>query len=39
VSPFAPLSSTARSELAAEGEGLARFLEPAAAQFDLRFAV
>jgi hypothetical protein len=39
VSPFAPLSSATRAELAAEGEGLARFLEPTAAQFDLRFEV
>jgi Winged helix DNA-binding domain len=37
VSPFAPLSSAARSELAAEGETLTRFLAPDAAQFDLRF--
>jgi hypothetical protein len=37
VSPFTPLSSTAKSELAAEGEGLARFLQPEADQFDLCF--
>jgi hypothetical protein len=37
VSPFAPLPSAARSELEAEGKTLARFLEPNAAQFDLRF--
>lgn len=37
VSPFAPLSSAARSELAAEGERLARFLQPDAGQFDLQF--
>jgi hypothetical protein len=37
VSPFAPLSSAAKSELAAEGERLARFLQPEAEQFDLSF--
>jgi hypothetical protein len=37
VSPFAPLSSAAKSELAAQWESLARFLEPDAARFDLRF--
>jgi hypothetical protein len=37
VSPFAPLSSAAKSALAAEGEGLARFLQPDADQFDLHF--
>lgn len=37
VSPFAPLPSTAKLELAAEAEDLARFLEPEAGQFDLRF--
>src|SRR5262249_42245 len=37
VSPFAPLSSTAQSELAAEGEKLAYFLQPDTDQVDLRF--
>jgi hypothetical protein len=37
LSPFAPLSPATRSELAAEGERLARFLEPAADRFDLIF--
>jgi winged helix DNA-binding protein len=36
VSPFAPLSSAAKSELAAEGERLVRFVQPEADQFDLR---
>jgi hypothetical protein len=34
VSPFAPLSSAVKSELALEGEELARFLQPEADQFD-----
>ena len=37
LSPFAPLSAVAKSELAAEGEALARFVEPDAGAFDLRF--
>jgi hypothetical protein len=37
VSPFAPLSSAAKSELAVEGQRLARFLQPDADQFDLQF--
>jgi hypothetical protein len=38
VYPFAPLSSAAKSELAAEGEKLVRFLQPDADQFDLHLA-
>jgi Winged helix DNA-binding domain len=38
VEPFEPLTKKARSELAAEGEGLLRFVEPDAGTFDLRFA-
>jgi hypothetical protein len=37
VSPFAPLSSATKSELAGEGEQLARFLQPDADQFALHF--
>jgi hypothetical protein len=37
VSPFAPLPSPAKAELAAEGEKLARFLQPDADQLNLRF--
>jgi winged helix DNA-binding protein len=37
ISPFAPLPPTAMSELAAEGENLARFLQPDASKFDLHF--
>jgi hypothetical protein len=37
VCPFAPLSVTAKSELAAEGERLLRFLEPEAEGIDVRF--
>jgi len=37
ISPFAPLPEAAREELAAEGEGLIRFVHPDVAGFDLRF--
>src|SRR5205814_1463918 len=37
VSPFAPIPASAREELAAEAETLARFLEPEAEQVVLRF--
>jgi hypothetical protein len=37
VSPFAGLSPATRAELAAEGETLARFSEPDATGFDVRF--
>lgn len=37
VSPFSPLSTAIRSELAAESESLMRFLEPDATQYDLHF--
>jgi DNA glycosylase AlkZ-like len=37
VSPFAPLPSAAKSDLAAEGVRLARFLQPDADLFDLQF--
>jgi hypothetical protein len=38
ISPFTPLSSTTKEELAGEGERLARFLQPDADQFELLFA-
>ena len=37
VSPFAPLSSVVKSDLAAEGESLVRFLQPEVDQLDLQF--
>ena len=37
VCPFVPLPSAAKSDLAAEGMSLARFLQPEADQFDLQF--
>jgi hypothetical protein len=37
VSTFATLAAFAQAELAAEGESLARFLQPDAEQFELRF--
>jgi hypothetical protein len=38
VSPFAPLPAAAKAELTADGESLARFLQPEAARFEVRFA-
>lgn len=37
ISPFAPLPDRARQELAAEAEGLLRFIHPEVPGFDLRF--
>ena len=38
LTPFAPLTQTAREIVAAEGEGLLAFLEPDAVSRELRFA-
>ncbi|NMO21160.1 winged helix DNA-binding domain-containing protein [Pyxidicoccus fallax] len=38
VEPFEPLSRKTREALAAEGEGLLRFVEPDAAALDIRFS-
>jgi hypothetical protein len=37
VTPFASLSAAAKADLAAEGEGLARFLQPEADQYGVEF--